>query len=92
MFLDNAASFTLRRPRNSMMDRRLYEVQRFRRATIDAIRALDVEAYGERVNEDPNGPLLEELHVRNLETRRRHLLEHVDRLIAEHGEDAVYAW
>ncbi|MFK7988176.1 MAG: hypothetical protein AB8I08_19300 [Sandaracinaceae bacterium] len=91
MYLDNAASFTLRRARNSMMDRRLHEVQRFRRSTIDAIRALDVEAYGERINADENGPILEDLHLRNLETRRQHLIEYVDGLVEAHGEEAVYS-
>ena len=90
MFLDNAAGFTLRRPRNSMQDRRLAEVQRFRRSTIDALRSFDVEHYAARLAQDSNGQILDARHLTNLEIRRQHVLAHVDALVAEHGAEAVY--
>jgi len=92
MFLDNAAAFTLGRARIPLMDRRLHQVQRFRRETIDAVRDLDVEAFQARLAADPLAPTLSERQLANLEVRRRHLLEHVDGLVERHGEDAVYAW
>lgn len=92
MFLDNAGGFVLRSPRVPLMDERLAAVQRFRRSTIDAVRRLDVERFAARLADDPLAPELDQRQLRNLETRRAHLLAHVDRLVEEHGEDAVYAW
>lgn len=92
MFLDNAASFVLRAPRIPQMDARLSAVQRFRRSTIDAVRRFDVDRFAERLAEDPLAPELDERQLENLERRREHLLEHVDALVEQHGEDAVYAW
>ncbi|HJL20001.1 MAG TPA: hypothetical protein RMH99_30330, partial [Sandaracinaceae bacterium LLY-WYZ-13_1] len=92
MYLDNAAAFTLRRHRLGIMDRRLAQVQRFRRSTIDAIRALDLETFAERLAEDPHGPLLDEHQLEGLAVRRAHLLGHVDALVDRHGEARVYAW
>ena len=92
MFLDNAAGFVLRRPRVALMDSRLAHVQRFRRSTIEAVRELDVERLQARMAEDPLAPALDARQVANLEERRAHLLAHVDALVEDHGEDAVYAW
>lgn len=92
MFLDNGAAFTLRRARLALMDHRLAQVQRFRRSTIDAVRAFDVERFEERLDAEPLAPLLDARQLANLETRRRHLLAHVDALLERHGPDAVYAW
>ncbi|MCC6877487.1 MAG: hypothetical protein IT378_24485 [Sandaracinaceae bacterium] len=90
MFLDNAAGFAMRRPRVGQMDARLEHVQRFRRSTIDAIRAFDVERYRKRLGEEALGPILDDVLVRHLMTRRAHLLAHVDALVAQHGAEAVY--
>lgn len=92
MFLDNGASFTLRRAQVGLMERRLAHVQRFRRSTIEAVRALDVNRFAARLEADPLGPVLDRQQLENLETRRQHLLAHVDALIEAHGEDAVLAW
>jgi hypothetical protein len=92
MFLDNAAGFVLRRPRIGLMDSRLAHVQRFRRSTLDAVRALDVERLQARMAADPLAPALDARQVANLEARRAHLLAHVDALVEQHGEEAVYAW
>ena len=90
MFLDNAAGFAMRRPRVGQMDARLEHVQRFRRSTIDAIRAFDVERYRKRLGEEALGPILDDVLVRHLMARRAHLLAHVDALVAQHGAEAVY--
>lgn len=92
MFLDNGAAFTLRRARLALMDHRLAQAQRFRRSTIDAVRAFDVERFERRLDGEPLAPLLGARQLANLETRRRHLLAHVDALLERHGPDAVYAW
>lgn len=92
MFLDNAASFTLRRPRIGLMDTRLEHVQRFRRSTIDAVRELDIERFAARIEADPLAPALDRRQLENLEERRRHLLAYVDSLVEAHGEEAVYPW
>lgn len=92
MFLDNAAAFTLGRARIPLMDRRLRQVQRFRRSTVDAVRSLDVDAYQARLAEDPLAPTLDPRQLRNLEARRQFLLAHVDALVERHGEEAVYVW
>jgi hypothetical protein len=92
MFLDNSAAFTLGAPHVSLSDRRLAHVQRFRRSTIDAVRNLDVASFEQRLIDDPNAPELSARQIRNLETRRQLLIAHVDALIAEHGEEAVYSF
>ena len=92
MYLDNGAAFTLFRPRVRVMDRRLAEVQRLRRSTVDAVRAFDPGRFARRLEGDPLAPLLDARQLANLEVRRRYLLEHVDALVARHGAEAVYAW
>lgn len=92
MFLDNAASFTLPSARVAQMDARLRAVQRFRRSTLEAVRRFDPERFFERLARDPLAPELDERQRRNLEARRAHLLAHVERLVEQHGEDAVLPW
>ncbi|MDQ3032534.1 MAG: hypothetical protein M3Y87_08970 [Myxococcota bacterium] len=92
VFLDQAAGFSRRRARLTLMDERLGAVQRFRRATIDAVRALDLEAYAATLDADPLAPLLDEQQLAHLAERRQALLDHVDALIADRGEESVYAW
>ncbi len=89
VFLDNAAGFIdAPQPSPGFMDSRLHAVQRFRRSTIEAIRALSVAELRARVEADPCAVLSERLYAQ-LETRRGTLLAHVDRMIAEHGEGAL---
>jgi hypothetical protein len=92
VFLDNAAGF-IESPRASagFMDTRLHAVQRFRRSTVEAIRALSIEAYRARVESDACAPILTDRLYTQLEERRATLLTHVDRMIAEHGDEAL-AW
>jgi len=91
MYLDNGAGFVLRRARTSILDARLAQVQRFRRSTIDAIRGLRRPQLERRLDSEPVGPLLDERQVDHLFVRRAHLLEYVDGLVHELGEDRVYS-
>lgn len=90
VFLDNAAGF-IESPRASpgFMDARLHAVQRFRRSTVEAIRTFSVDAYRARVERDACAPILTDRLYAQLEERRATLLAHVDRMITEHGDDAL---
>lgn len=92
MYLDNAAGFTMRRPRTNLMDTRIAQVQRFRRTTIDAIRRFRMESFQRRLDGDPLAPLLDEQQLEHLELRRVHLLEYVEGLCERFGEERVYAF
>jgi len=92
IFLDNAAGFAHGKHRTGLMDDRLKPCQRFRRRTVDALRALDVAALGEAMARDPLGPVLDAHLLEGLEVRRRAVLDHVARLRAAHGEAAVLPW
>lgn len=91
VFLDNAAGFLPRQTRNGIMDARLHVVQRFRRRTVDAIRAFDVQRYTRRLAGDQLSPILTPEQLTDLETRRRVLLEHVADMQRRFG-DGVYSW
>ena len=92
MFLDNAAGFTMRRARTSLMDTRLAQVQRFRRSTIEAVEHLSQRRFHRRLDQDPLGPLLDETQRENFELRRRYLLAYVRGLIERFGEEEVLVW
>jgi hypothetical protein len=92
MYLDNAAGFAMRGVSSRASDARLDAVQRYRRSSIDALRGFDIERFQTRLNEEPLAPILDERQIRNLERRRVNLIAHVDVLVEEHGERAIYAW
>jgi len=92
MFLDNAAGFTMRRPRTPLMDARLTGVQRFRRRTIAAVRRLSMRRLERRLARDPRAPLLDDEQLEHFGQRREALLEYVDGLIERFGEDRVLCW
>lgn len=92
MFLDNAAGFTMRRPRTALMDARLTGVQRFRRTTIAAVRRLSTRRFEERLDRDPRAPLLDDEQLEHFAIRREALLEYVDGLIERFGEERVLCW
>ncbi len=91
IFLDNGDGFSPGPARRSLLDARLAPLSRFRKRTIDALRALDVNAFGERLNRDPLGPILDAHALAGLETRRQIVLEHVAAQARRFG-DAVFAW
>jgi hypothetical protein len=86
IYLDNGAGFTAGpNPRIPLTDARLHALQRFRRETVERIRALDRRRLERRMNEDPLAPFFTERQWEQLEVRRQHLLEYVDQLAAERG-------
>ncbi len=92
VYLDNGAGFTAGpSPRIPLMDARLHALQRFRRSTVERIRALDLERLRQRMAEDPLAPILSERQIEQLDERRRHLLEHVDAMEARFG-DRAFPW
>lgn len=90
IFLDNGSGFSPSPPR-AVLDARLASVSKFRRRTIDALRALDTQALKATMAADPLGPILDAAMWRGLETRRTAVLEQVARQEKRFG-DAVFAW
>lgn len=92
VYLDNGAGFWLGEQRLGLMEARLEALQRFRRSTIEAIRALDVDAFARRLASDPLAPVLNEKQLDGLRQRRQAVLDHVEGLVARFGEAAVFPW
>jgi hypothetical protein len=92
VYLDNGAGFWLGNQRLGLMEARLRAVQRFRRSTIDAVRALDVGALAASMSGDPLAPVLNQKQLDGLRQRRAAVLDHVEAMVARFGEAAVLAW
>ncbi|TMQ06354.1 MAG: hypothetical protein E6J91_38120 [Deltaproteobacteria bacterium] len=91
-FMDNTLAFSQFTIGHAANLARLYRIQVFPRGLIGKLRALTAETIARAVGgDDLLGPLLTEAEIRAMLSRRDHLLEYVDRLIAELGEDAVLA-
>jgi hypothetical protein len=91
VFLDNGASFEPGDPRPGLMEARIHTLQRFRRRTIAAVRAFDIERFRARLATEPVQPVLSEAQVAGLVMRRDALLQWVAETESEHGE-AIWAW
>jgi hypothetical protein len=92
-FMDNTLAFSIFSLGHATNLTKLYRIQVFPKQLIARLRAIKtadiVTALG---GDDPNlGPLLTRAEIRAIMQRRDHLLEYVDRLIAQFGEDAVLA-
>jgi hypothetical protein len=91
-FMDNTLAFsqyTIGHPANLS---RLYRIQVFPRGLIGRLRRISAEAVAAALGrDDVLGALLSEGEIRAIVSRRDHLVEYVDRLIADLGEDAVLA-
>lgn len=92
IYLDNGAGFWLGQQRLGLMEARLKALQRFRRATVEAVRNLDVDRFARRLAEDPLSPILNEKQLDGVRQRQAAFLEHVDRMVARFGESQVLAW
>lgn len=92
-FMDNTLAFSQYSIGHTTNLSRLYRIQVFPRGLIGRLRTLTAEMIAEAVGHDDDvlGPLLGEAEIRAMLSRRDHLVEYVDRLIAELGEDAVLA-
>jgi hypothetical protein len=73
------------------MQDRLAPVQKFRKSTIDALRALDLEQLAARMATDPLAPILTDDDLEGLAIRRIAVLDRVAELQALHG-DKIFAW
>jgi hypothetical protein len=91
IFLDNGDGFSDGPPRRSVLDERLAQLSRFRKSTIDALRALDVPAFKQRLERETLAPILSDTALGGLAVRREAVLEHVAAQRARFG-DAVFAW
>ncbi len=92
VYLDNGAGFWLGDQRLGLMEARLKALQRFRRSTIDAVRALDLDRFRKGLESDPLAPVLTEKQLKGVAERQRAVLEHVDSMVARFGEANVLAW
>lgn len=92
-FMDNTLSFSLYTRGHAANLSRLHRIQMFPRGLIGRLRAMTAEAVTAALggNDDLLGPLLTGPEIDAMLSRRDHILEYVDRLITELGEDAVLA-
>ena len=91
-FMDNTLSFSQYAIGHAADLTRLYRIQVFPRGLIGKVRGLTAETIARALGgDDLLGPLVSEAEIRAMLSRRDHLLEYVDRLIADLGEDAVLA-
>jgi hypothetical protein len=91
-FMDNTLAFSQYTIGHTVNLARLYRIQVFPRGLIGRLRRLTAEAVTAALaHDDVLGPLLSETEIRAVMSRRDHLVEYVDRLIADLGEDAVLA-
>jgi len=91
IFLDNGAGFEPGDHRPGLMEARLHTLQRFRRSTIRALRALDLGRYRARLAAESVQPVLTENQLEGLEVRRGAVLDWVDEMQRTHGE-AIWGW
>jgi hypothetical protein len=91
VFLDNGAAFEPGEVRPNLMEARLHVVQRFRRGTIAAVRAFDVQRFKTRLAGEVVQPVLTQTQIDGLLARRTGLLEWVAEMERIHGE-AIWAW
>jgi hypothetical protein len=95
IFLDNGDGFSPGPARRALLDARLLPLQRFRRRTVNALRALDVSALAARMRDAPHGTSLgaplDARALEGLQHRRQAVLEHVAAQAARFG-DSIYAW
>ncbi len=86
--IDNSAAFQFRSL--NRMEPRLARLQRFSRTMIDGVRLLNPETINPVLFPEADGR--EAVRLRTFWIQRDKLLDHVDALVEEHGEEAVYAF
>jgi hypothetical protein len=91
IYLDNANGFAPQAKPSPVNEARLTALHRFRTKTIEALRALDLGKFRERLASDPLAPVLSEKQLAELEQRRERVLEHVAEMQQRYGARAL-AW
>lgn len=94
-FMDNTLSFSIHRIGHQIPNTALRRIQVFPRGLVERMRALSIEqleAVLDMGEDQRLGRLLSPEAVRAILARRDNILVYVDRLIAEHGEEAVLAF
>jgi hypothetical protein len=91
IFLDNGDGFSSGPVRRHLCDERLEPLSRFRRRTIEALRAFDIHAFETRLAREPLAPILDAATLAGLAARRTIVLEHVAAQQRRYG-DVIYAW
>jgi hypothetical protein len=91
IFLDNGDGFSAGTIRRHLCDVRLAPLSRFRRRTVEALRAFDIAAFAARLASEPLAPILDAAALAGLAARRTIVLEHVAAQQRRYG-DVVYAW
>jgi hypothetical protein len=92
-FMDNTLSFSTFTRGHAANLSKLGRIQVFPRALVRKLRALTHDAVTAALGgeDDLLGPLLTDDEIRAIMSRRDHLLEYIDHLIADLGEDVVLA-
>jgi hypothetical protein len=93
-FMDNTLSFSRFKNGHETNLAPLRKIQVFPRALVGKLRALTLDTVKAAIdvgNDEGLAPLLDDVELRAILSRRNHMLAHIDALIEEHGEDAVLA-
>jgi len=91
VFLDNAAGFpNTAAATTALMDSRLRVLQRFRRRTVAALRALDVQQLARRMESEPLAPILDARQLAHVGERRNTLLARVAEMEQRFGDEAYF--
>lgn len=91
LFFDNGAGFWPN-ARTGLMDTRLASLQKFRRRTVERLRAFDEEAFAARLAGDPLAPVLRDRPREAVGVRVDAVIAHVESLVERFGEDEVLVW
>ena len=94
-FMDNTLSFSIHRFGHRIPNLALRRIEVFSRRLVERLRGLTYEQVEHALDmgEDQRlGPLLSPQAMRAIVARRDNILVYVDRLIEEHGEEAVLAF
>ncbi len=94
-FMDNSLSFSKAQYGHDSNLKPLLRMQVFPRALVKKLRELTLDSVRTALSLGDDsiglGPLLTDEETRAIIARKNHALEHIDRLIAQFGEDAVLA-
>lgn len=91
IFLDNGAGFSSGPDTRGLMDDRLFLLQRFRRSTVQALKALSLSRFEWRLDREELSPVLNHDLRAGLAVRRDKVLRHVAAMERIYG-DRVYSW